>query len=112
MRIVLHFIALLFEAIGATLAFFESMRLGETVVQLGFMDYDGPPKEFSAWYYHAGTLGFSLILLGIIAAGTALFLEHLAISRSHKQVLQHATQVMPTQESSESHDAAQPKSSS
>jgi hypothetical protein len=33
----------------------------------------GDPPGYSAWYYHSGLLGFSLLLIGILLQGVYLF---------------------------------------
>ena len=82
LRVRLHYVALLFEAAGATLIFLESLRLSETIIQLGFMSYSGPPEEFNVWYYNSGTLGFVFLICGIIASGFLVFLDQKSGNRA------------------------------
>jgi hypothetical protein len=83
LRLKCHFAALLCEATGASLIFLEARRLDALP---GFLDasYDNrrPLPGYGSWIYHSGAWGFALLLLGILVAGTAVWLEHRETART------------------------------
>jgi hypothetical protein len=60
------------ETLGTILVWLDASRLNARNPREGIIL--GDPPGFKAWWYHRSFLGFSLLLLGILIGGVALFL--------------------------------------
>jgi hypothetical protein len=63
---------ILLESLGTLFVWLDTMRLHARNPPHGITL--GDPPGYSAWYYHKGLLGFSLLLLGILLQGVCLFI--------------------------------------
>ena len=74
MRLFLHWLALLFEGLGALFVWLDAMRIDARMSKTGFTL--GDPPGWETWWWHAGLYGAGLVLGGILLQGVALALEH------------------------------------
>ena len=73
----IHSVALLIEAFGTALVYFDSVRMDAQLSAAGHVDYSGTaPRGYEGWIYHSAFAGFVLLLTGILLAGFLLWLEH------------------------------------
>jgi hypothetical protein len=73
----IHSVALLIEALGTALVYFDSVRMDAQLTAAGYVSYAGKaPPGYEGWIYHSAFAGFVLLLVGILLAGFLLWLEH------------------------------------
>lgn len=63
------------EGMGTLLLFLAHMRADEMLRLVGYSSFDGEPTRFQHWFYHAESLGFLLVALGLILHVNLLRLE-------------------------------------
>ncbi len=68
----LRFAPIVLEFFGTLLVWLDTVRLHARNPPHGITL--GDPPGYSAWYYHKGLLGFSLLFLGILLQGVCLFI--------------------------------------
>jgi hypothetical protein len=75
-----HSVAIAIEFIGTIALYLDSLRINAKLESLGFASSGGgDPRGFEAWYWHKGSLGFTLVMLAILGQGIILWLEHRAM---------------------------------
>jgi hypothetical protein len=70
---ILHWAALLIEALGTLFVWLDTVRLNARNPPHGITL--GDPAGFTSWYYHGALLGFALLFVGILLQGICLALE-------------------------------------
>jgi hypothetical protein len=68
----LQFASIIVQFFGTLFAWLDTVRLNARNPSEGFMF--GDPPGYSAWYFHSGVLGFSLLFVGILLQGVCLFI--------------------------------------
>jgi len=67
----LQFAIILLQFFGTLFVWLETLRMNARNPPNGITL--GDPPGYSAWYYHKGLIGFSLLFLGILLQGVSLY---------------------------------------
>jgi len=75
-----HSVAIGVEFIGTVFLYLDSHRIDAKLPTLGLASSDADdPIGMHAWYWHQGSLGFALVMLGILGQGVILWFENRAM---------------------------------
>jgi hypothetical protein len=76
MKLILHLVALLIEAIGTLFILLDTYRISELAKEIGHSDAGDEPAALHPWYFHSAVPGFGLLFAGMLLAGIILLIEH------------------------------------